>query len=149
MRRLASIVPLVVLAACQQTASKGAEVDHAWVRLPAVVGRPGAGYFMLHAGPVDDRLMSVSSPQAIRAEMHDMSMKDGIMKMAAIDGGLAVPARGTVTFDSGGKHVMLFDISPNVKPGGTMTLRFSMVSGGMLEAQAKVIAAGDEEPNAQ
>jgi len=127
MRHIAVTSLLLALAGCQQAAPKAASVDHAWVRLPAVPGRP-------------------ASPQAIKAEMHDMSMDGGIMKMAPIDGGLAVPANGEVAFDSGGKHVMLFDISPKALPGGKMTLTFTMASGQKLETEAAVIAAGDEEP---
>ena len=147
MRRLFVIVPLAILAACQQAAPKAAGVEHAWVRLPAVEGRPGAAYFTLHGGPVEDRLMSVSSPQAIRSEMHDMSMAGGIMRMAPINAGLAVPATSDVSFESSGKHVMLFDISPKVTPGGKMTLNFAMASGERLEAEADVVAAGGEEPH--
>ena len=147
MRRYFVVIPLVMLSACQQAAPKAASVEHAWVRLPAVEGRPGAAYFTLHGGPVDDRLMSVSSPQSIKSEMHDMSMAGGIMKMAPIDAGLVVPAQGNVTFESSGKHVMLFDISPKIAPGGKMTLTFAMASGEKLEAQADVVAAGGEEPS--
>lgn len=146
MRHIALTSLFLALAGCQQAAPKAASVDHAWVRLPAVSGRPGAAYFTVHGGAVEDRLMVVASPQAIRAEMHNMSMDGGIMKMAPIDGGLAVPAGGDVAFDSGGKHVMLFDISPKVLPGGKMTLTFTMASGQKFEAEAAVIAAGDEEP---
>lgn len=148
MRQIALTLLLLALAGCQQAAPKAASVDHAWVRLPAVAGRPGAAYFTIHGGAVDDRLMAVASPQAVRAEMHDMSMDGGIMKMAPIDGGLAVPAKGDVAFESGGKHVMLFDISPNALPGGKMTLTFTMASGQKLEAEAAIVAAGDEEPQA-
>ncbi len=146
MRRIYVMMTLVTLSACQQAAPKTASVEHAWVRLPAVAGRPGAAYFTLHGGPVDDRLMLVSSPQAIKSEMHDMSMAGGIMKMAPIDAGLAVPAKNDVTFESSGKHVMLFDISPKILPGGKMTLIFAMASGEKLEAEADVVAAGGEEP---
>lgn len=147
MRRYSVLIPLVILSACQQAAPKAASVEHAWVRLPAVEGRPGAAYFTLHGGPVDDRLMSVSSPQAIKSEMHDMSMAGGIMKMAPIDAGLAVPAKNDVTFESSGKHVMLYDISPKITPGGKMTLTFAMASGETLEAEADVVPAGGEEPH--
>ena len=148
MRHLSLILPLVLLVACQQAAPKAASVDHAWVRLPAVADRPGAAYFTLRGGPVADRLMTISSPQAIRAEMHSMSMDGGMMKMAPIEGGLAVPAKGEIAFSTGGNHVMLFDISPKVTPGTKMTLTFTMASGERLEAQADVVAPGGEEPQA-
>jgi copper(I)-binding protein len=147
MRCVFIMMPIVMLSACQQAAPKSASIEHAWVRLPAVEGRPGAAYFTLHGGPVDDRLMSVSSPQAIKSEMHDMSMAGGIMKMAPINGGLAVPAKGKVTFESSGKHVMLFDVSPKVVSGGKMALTFAMASGQTLEADADVVTAGGDEPH--
>ncbi|MBK7284559.1 MAG: copper chaperone PCu(A)C [Sphingomonadales bacterium] len=148
MRHFVLMPMLLAVAGCQQAAPKAASVDSAWVRLPAVAGRPGAAYFTIHGGAVEDRLMEVGSPQAIRTEMHDMSMDGGVMKMAAIEGGLAVPAKGEVAFTSGGKHVMLFDISPQALPGGKMTLTFIMASGQKLETEAAVVAAGDEEPKA-
>lgn len=148
MRIFALALPLLALLACQKAVPDGPSVAKAWVRLPAVPGRPGAGYFTLHGGAVEDRLMAVASPQAAKAEMHDMSMTGGVMKMAPIEGGLIVPAGGDVMFDSGGKHVMLFDISSKVLPGGKMTMTFTMASGKRLETEAAVIAAGDPEPQA-
>ncbi len=138
------IAASALLAACQQSAPKAASVEKASVRLPAVAGNPGAAYFTLHGGPVDDRLMSISSPLAIKAEMHDMAMKGGMMSMAAIDGGLDVPAGGTVSFASGDKHVMLFDISPKVTAGSKMPLVLGFASGAKLEIQANVVAAGSD-----
>ncbi len=148
MRPLTIMPVLLALAACQQSTPSAPSVGKAWVRLPAVAGRPGAAYFTIHGGAVEDRLMAVGSPQAIRAEMHDMSMAGGIMKMTPIEGGLAIPAKKDVIFASGGKHVMLFDISPQALPGGKISLTFTMASGQRLETEAAVVAAGDEEPQA-
>lgn len=147
MRHFALILPLIALGACQAEPPKAAGVDHAWVRLPAVAGRPGAAYFTLHGGATEDRVMSVASPQAVKAEMHDMTMAGGVMKMQAIEGGLALPAKGEVAFAPSGKHVMLFDISPKATPGTKMTLTFTLSSGQKLETEADVIAAGGEEPH--
>lgn len=148
MRHFVMIPVLLALAGCQPAKPRSASVDGAWVRLPAVPGRPGAAYFTIHGGGAEDRLMAVASPQAIRAEMHDMSMDGGVMKMAPINNGITVPAKGDLAFTSGGKHVMLFDISPQALPGGKMTLTFTLASGQKLETEAAVIAAGDEEPKA-
>jgi periplasmic copper chaperone A len=144
---IAFFTAAALLAACQQ-APRAARIDTALVRLPAVPGNPGAGYFTLTGGPAADRLMSVSSPLAIRAEMHTMEMKGGTMAMTALDAGLDVPAAAAITFESGGKHVMLFDISPKVTAGATMPLELHFASGATLKADARVIAAGDDAPSA-
>ena len=147
MRAIFALIPVALaLVACQQ-APKAAHVDGAWVRLPAVAGNPGAAYFILHGGPVADRLMTVTSPLAIRAEMHDMAMKGKMMSMAPIEAGLDVSAGGAVKFAPGGKHVMLFDISPKATPGKKMPLKLSFASGATIMAEADVVAAGGEAPS--
>ncbi len=147
MRRFVTMIMAVaVLAACQKPAPQIARIEAAFVRLPAVTGNPGAAYFTLHGGSVDDHLLSVTSPLAIRAEMHDMSMRGTMMSMAKTEGGVAVPAGSKVRFASGGKHVMLFDISPKVMSGGKMPLVITFASGEKLEAQADVVAAGGPSP---
>jgi periplasmic copper chaperone A len=146
--------PLMLLVSCG-AAPKAARVDAAWVRLPAVAGNPGAAYFTLIGGPVADRLMAVSSPLAVRAEMHDMVMKRSpssgsrgmMMSMAPLDAGVAVPAGGKVAFAPRGKHVMLFDISPKAQAGKVMPLKFSFASGATIMAQATLIAAGGDAPH--
>jgi periplasmic copper chaperone A len=147
MRRFTALPLILAIAACQQAAPKATRVEAATVRLPAVKGNPGAAYFTLKGGPVDDRLMAVSSPLAVRAEMHAMAMGEGQMNMAPIDGGLAVPAKSRIAFETGGKHVMLFDISPKVTAGDKMPLTLSFASGTMLETQADVVAPGEEAPH--
>ena len=136
------IAAIALISGCAQ--QKPQSVEGALVRLSAVTGNPSAAYFTLNAGPVDDRLMTVSTPLAIRAEMHDMSMAGGMMKMVPLTDGVAVKAKSTLTFASGGKHVMLFDVSPKVKPGSKMPLTLTFASGATLEAQADVKAAGQE-----
>lgn len=138
----------LALASCGTGEPKAQSVENAWVRLPAVAGRPGAAYFDLKGGSVSDRLMSVSSPLAVRAEMHDVTMDGGAMKMVAIDGGVEVPAGGSVAFAPGGKHVMLYDIAPQVSAGRTMPLTLTFASGATLETAAKTAAAGDADPHA-
>ena len=147
MRRLLMIMPIVALAltACGAAHDK-TNVAKPWVRLSAVSGNPSAAYFTVNGGPVADRLMSVSSPLAIRAEMHDMKMAGGMMTMDAIKGGVALPAKGEIAFAPEGKHVMLFDVSPKVAVGGKMPLVLNFASGAKLETQAEVIAAGADAP---
>jgi periplasmic copper chaperone A len=146
MRHFTALPLIFAMAACQQPAPKAASVEAAIVRLPAVKGNPGAAYFILKGGPVDDRLMAVSSPLAVRAEMHEMAMDGGKMNMAPIDGGLAVPAKRQIAFETGGKHVMLFDISPKMTDGEKMPLTLLFASGTTLETQADVVAPGEDAP---
>ena len=144
MRIFPGIVSLALLSACQQPAELKA--DGAWVRLPAAAGRPGAAYFAVHGGDTADTLLSVSTPAALRTELHEsMKGQGGMMAMAPIKD-VPVPARGTLAFAPGGKHVMLFDLGPRVTAGQRVPLKLSFAGGKTLEVQAMVVNAGEPAP---
>ncbi len=133
----------LLLGACQPAPPS---VEGAWIRLPAVQGRPGAAYFMLNGGEAGAMLVSVKTPAAVRTELHE-SMKGhgGVMTMVPLKQ-VDVAAKGTISFAPGGKHVMLYDISPALKAGATAKLTLALVDGKTLETDAKVIGAGDPPP---
>lgn len=148
MRRFSLVTPFFALAltACGGASHDTLNVEGAFVRLSAVSGNPSAAYFSLNGGPTADRLVSVSSPMAIRTELHDTKMEGGMMKMMPLTDGLEVPAKSEIAFASGGKHVMLYDVSPKVAVGGKMPLVLNFSSGAKVETQAEVIAAGADAP---
>ena len=141
---LVTFLALLTLAGCAP--EKQLYVDGAWVRLAAVPGRPAAGYFTIHGGPADATLIGISTEVAVRTELHEsMAGAGGTMSMAPVKQ-VAVPARGKVAFAPGGKHAMLFDVNPGIKPGGTITFIFTFADGLRIQQDAGVIAAGDPAP---
>lgn len=128
-----------VLAGCQQAELA---VTDASVQLPVVSGRPGAAYFTVKGGAQATSLVAVSSPVAIRAEMHEMKQDGGMMTMAPLKD-VAIPAGATVEFKSGGKHVMLFDVSPTVRSGDQVPLRLSFADGKTIEVKASARTLSD------
>jgi len=143
------VAPLIAIAAiglsgCQKP--KEIYADQAWVRLPAVAGNPGVAYFTLHGGPADTQLLSVTSPAVIRSELHESMAGGGGMASMKPIGQVDLPAGSKVTFAPGGKHVMLFDINPAIKPGGNLTLVFTFANNLKIEVTAPVVAAGDPQP---
>jgi len=143
---VAALCVAVPLAGCGRDQAAELRVEDAWVRLPAVAGRPAGGYFVLRGGSAPERLAGIESPQASRAELHQGGMMDGMMTMRPMNG-VDLPAGGKVSFGPGGDHIMLFDVDPALQPGSTMTLRFRFQSGATREAAARVIAAGDPAPS--
>ncbi len=135
----------MLIAGCGRQPAAGLNVTGAWVRLPAVGGRPGAAYFTVRGGAAADRLTAVDSPSAQRAELHEGGMMNGMMTMRPMSG-VDVPAGGRVAFAPGGDHVMLFGIDPALRSGGTLPLRFRFASGVTRTAEAKLVATGDPEP---
>jgi len=117
----------------------------AWVRLPAVEGRPGAAYFTLHGYSKDSALINVLSPVAIKTEMHETMAKGSMTSMAPIES-VPLPADSTVAFAPGGRHVMLFNINPAIKPGSTVPLTLTFTGFPRIEIDAVAVAAGAPSP---
>lgn len=137
---LATLLLPAVMSACAPAQDNA--VSDARVRLPAAEGRPGAAYFTLHGGDKGLKVVKIDSPEAGRAEMHDMIMQNGMMTMAALPAGVAVPAKSEVQFAPGGKHVMLFDMKAGLKAGDTIMLNFSFADGSRLGVPATAEAPG-------
>lgn len=139
---IALLAALLALGGCQ---AKQTYVDKGYVRLAAVKGQPAAAYFTLHGGPKDLTLLSVNTEYAIRSEMHESMTAGGMSSMKPIDH-LALPANGTLEFKPGGRHVMLYDVNPEIVPGRTLALTFTFSDGTRLAYPALVIAAGATPP---
>lgn len=120
-------------------------ISDGFVRLAAVPGRPAAAYFTLHGGAAPATLISVRTPVAIKAEMHQ-SMQTGAMASMKPIARIALPAGGKVQFAPAGRHVMLFDVNPGIKPGRAVPLIFTFADGLRIQYDAPVIAAGDPAP---
>ncbi|MEO1168359.1 MAG: copper chaperone PCu(A)C [Pseudomonadota bacterium] len=135
------------LVACSQPEETGPveTVEDAWVRLPAVDGRPAAGYFMLNGGEAGDTLLAIDSERVATIELHETVMEDGAMRMRPIMSA-EMPPGEAVSFEPGGRHAMLFGVDPEITPGTSLTLNFRFDSGRDVSVDAVTIAAGDEPP---
>jgi periplasmic copper chaperone A len=96
------------------------EVKDAWVRA-SVQGQMATGAFMKLTAKDGTQLVSVSSPVAGVAEVHEMKMEGDVMKMRAVPA-LDLPAGKTVELKPGGYHVMLMDLKTALKKDSTVPL---------------------------
>jgi copper(I)-binding protein len=141
-------LPLMIVAAAlaaTPAAAADLKLSDAWVRLPAVQGRPAAAYFMITGGATPQTVTGISSPSAARAELHESRQVGGLMKMAPLPR-LAVAKGQMVMFQPGGKHVMLFGLDPKVKAGGTVRLDLKLADGSTASVDAKAVSAADGAP---
>ena len=117
-----------------------AEVKDAWVR-GTVAAQRSTGAFMDITGKRDVRLVGVASPVANAVELHNMSMKDGVMRMAPVEG-IDIPAGNTVKLAPGGYHVMFMGLKQQMKPGDrvplTLTFEFADKKRESLELSVEV-----------
>ena len=95
-------------------------VEGAWARA-SVPGQNATGAFMRLTAREATRLVRVDTPAAGVAEVHEMKMDGGVMKMRALPG-LDLPAGQAVELRPGGYHVMLQDLKAPLAQGTTLPL---------------------------
>lgn len=109
-----------------------------------IPGRPAAGYMVVkNAGTTPDSLTAAHSPQAKRIELHTHSMDGGIMRMRQIQK-VDVPSSGEVAFSSGGHHLMIFGLKPEVKPGASISITLTFEKGGDVQLNFPVESIGSK-----
>ena len=121
------------------TAGQAVDVQGAWARA-TVPGQQATGAFMTLTAPEGTTLVGVASAVAGVAEVHEMSMDGGIMRMRAVEGGLNLPAGKAVEFKPGGYHVMLMDLKAPVAKDTTLplTLMFKDAKGVETKVELQV-----------
>jgi copper(I)-binding protein len=112
---LLAAMAFVSLAASAQTT-----VKDAWVR-GTVAPQKATGAFMQITSAQGGKLVSVQSPLAGVAEVHEMAMDGNVMKMRAMTA-LDLPAGKAVELKPGGYHVMLMDLKQPLKSGESVPL---------------------------
>ena len=95
-------------------------VSEAWSRATAP-GQKVAGVYFDIVSSTDARLVGVETGLTDVAEIHLMSMDDGVMRMRAVPA-VKLPAGETVVFKPGGYHVMLFDLQQPLVAGDEIAL---------------------------
>ncbi|MGB3329641.1 MAG: copper chaperone PCu(A)C [Thermomicrobiales bacterium] len=111
----------------------------------------GTGATFMHianAGAAPDRLIAGATKVARIVEIHEMTMVDGVMKMAELKDGLEIPAGGEVQLEPGGYHVMLINLTQDLKPDSTFDLDLTFANAGTTTVTVTVTNAAptDTEP---
>ncbi len=125
--RALSISVSVALLASLAAAAAPAQttVTEAWVR--GTVGQQQAtGAFMRITSAQGGKLVSVSTPVAGMAEIHEMKMDGNTMQMRQVPA-LDLPAGKMVELKPGGYHLMLMDLKMPMKPGALVPLTLEVV----------------------
>ena len=144
MRKLAPVlITLMVLAGCGGSDPAPANGFAPVIRLPAVMGRPGSGYFDLRIAGDHGALLSVTSPQAGRIEMHETMTAGAMVSMRPL---ARIPVRDgeMLSFRPGGRHLMVYDLRPGVAAGDTIELVFHFERGGTQSLGAVLQPVGGD-----
>src|SRR3989442_1741534 len=141
-RPLAFAACLIAGAAMAQ--SSQVELKDAWARATPGKGENGAAYLTI-VSPGGDRLVSVSTRVAKKAELHTMTTEGGVMKMRPL-AGLDVPAGEPVTLKPGGAHIMLMGLNQPLQAGQSFPLTLAFEKAGQREVTVAVEKPGAMGP---
>ena len=125
MNRLILPAALLILAGCSQPAEPEApatvQIADATCR-PTLNGRDVTGCYVTLTASRDDRLVSIGAPLAGMAQVHEMKIEDGMMKMAELKDGLPLPAGEAVQLKPGGNHMMLMGLKQPLIAGEQVSI---------------------------
>jgi copper(I)-binding protein len=139
-RLAAALLALSSLAGPALAQNGGVKVDQVWARATPPRAEVGAVYMTLTA-QAPDRLVGVSTPAAAKAEVHEMTTENGVMRMRE-SAGLMLPAGQAVVLGPGGYHVMLMGLKAPLKAGQTIPLHLTFASAPPADVVATVRGAG-------
>ena len=100
------------------------KVDDAWVRA-TVPSQSASGAFMTLTADSDSKLLSVATPVAKDVQIHEMSMKNDVMRMGPVKS-VDLPAGKAVKLDPNGYHIMLMGLTGQLKDGESVPLTLTV-----------------------
>jgi len=118
-------------------AHEAIEVQNAWVRA-TVKGQMATGAFMTLTAKDGAKLVGAASPAAGVAQVHEMKMDAGVMKMNEVKGGLELPAGKAVELKPGGYHVMLMDLKEQLTKDSTVPLTLTFTDAKGVESKLEL-----------
>lgn len=125
-------------------------IETPWLRATPAGAKVAGGYVTLrNTGTEPDRLTGAAIPQAGRAEIHSMTHEGGVMKMAPVEGGLALAPGTSVALKPGGYHLMFLDLKDGLKAGETVAGTLTFERAGTVPVRFTVAPIGAQGPGAQ
>jgi periplasmic copper chaperone A len=136
---------LATMAAAAAAQGGNVEISGAWARATPGGTQSAAAYVTLKSD-AGDKLLSVSTPVAQKAELHLMAMDAGVMKMRPVDD-IVLPPGQAVTLKPGGYHIMLTGLSEPLKEGQSFQLTLVFAEAGTRTVTVPVEGVAAMGPN--
>ena len=144
--KIAAIGLLTMFLAGPATAQSGSppavQAVNVWARATPQGAKTGAAYMTLvNQGQTDDRLIGVATPVAGEAQIHSMSLENGVMMLRPVPG-IDVKAGATAMLKPGDYHVMLMDLKQPLIEGSSFPITLTFEKAGKVQVTAKIAGIG-------
>lgn len=115
------------------------EIKDAWTKASLGQVRNGAAFFKVENNGAADRIIGVRSDLAEKTELHTHIMKDNVMKMRQVEGGVDVPMHGGVMFKPGSYHVMMMGLKKPLEEGEMINVTLEFEKAGDVPVMIQVL----------
>ena len=131
------LVALGGAALAEEYSLGGLVVKDPWARELPPVSTTGAVWFRVVNHGRADRIVSVQSPFAERAELHVHELEDGVARMRHLPS-VEVPAHGALVFEPGDRHVMLIGLKEALVAGESFPVSIRFAQAGEVKVVVRV-----------
>lgn len=136
MKKTLLVLLAVLLGACSSAPRDGLEIQDLRIRPPLPGSAAAVAYFtIVNHGPTELEIKGVSSDSFAAAEIHRSIIEDGVSRMRHV-ATLSVPSQGSVAFEPGSYHVMLFRPVEGLAPGQQVSISVAYGDNGDVTASA-------------
>lgn len=123
------------------------KIGHPWTRATPAGAKVAGGYLSIqNTGSAADKFVGGASEIAGRVEVHEMSMKDGVMTMRPLEAGVEIKPGEKVELKPGGFHIMFLDLKRQLKQGERVKSTLTFEKAGAVEVEFVVDAVGARSP---
>ncbi|MET4800576.1 copper chaperone PCu(A)C [Bradyrhizobium sp. LB11.1] len=146
---LAAVSAIVVAAPVRADDVKAGDlvISQAWSRATPGGAKVAGGFLTIeNKGTAPDKLIGVSAEIAGKADVHEMAMDNGVMKMRPLDKGLVIEPGKTVKLAPGGNHLMLQDLKGPFKEGEKVPVTLEFEKAGKVAVSLDVQGVGAQAP---
>jgi copper(I)-binding protein len=143
----ALVLALPGLANAEEVKAGSISVKDAWSRATPAGADVGVGYLTItNDGDAPDRLVAAEVDFAEQAEIHQMTMTNGVMQMRPVEDSVTIPGKGSVAFSPDFYHLMFMGLKSPLKQGDTVAGSLTFEHAGKVAVNFHVEAMGASAP---
>ena len=117
--------------------ANGIEIYAPWARSAKTGEVTGAFLTIANTGTATDHLLGASSKAAQTVEVHETSMKDGVMSMREVPA-IEIPAGQMLELRPGSYHIMLINLARDLADGDEIQIILHFETAGDIPVTVKV-----------
>ncbi len=134
------VAAAIIALATAAIAHEGIHIEEPYARVSSETAKSGAIFLhIVNHGTTDERLVSVASDVAERAELHThIEDANGVMQMREIEGGIIIPGSGDHVLGRSGDHIMLLGLTRPLRQGDVVKVTLTFEKEGEMTIDVPV-----------